>query len=123
MPVLLSGGTWFQSTSETVNMLPGSFGYSFSATVLRPAVRILETSKVNRVYAPVTVVLLATWWPSTHTSAVPITPFTTSCAAPPLRGSAVKSVRYHHGAANCGIVTGPALSVVYPKHLRRLSEK
>jgi len=36
MPVLLSGGIWFQSTSSTVNMVCGLFGLTSMASELVP---------------------------------------------------------------------------------------
>ena len=49
MPVLLSGGIWFQSTSSSVNILFGSFGWISIATVFVPRRSSPVTSKANRV--------------------------------------------------------------------------
>ena len=49
MPVLLSGGIWFQSTSSRVSIVLGSFGYILTASVLVPGRRMPVTSKANRV--------------------------------------------------------------------------
>ena len=46
MPVLLSGGIWFQSTSSSVNMVLGLLGNSSRARVLLPLRSRLVTSKV-----------------------------------------------------------------------------
>ena len=53
---------------------------------------------------------VATWWPFTHTSAVPTTPLTISVAPgrPPV---GVKSVRHHQGTLNCAIVSAPILVI------------
>src|ERR1700761_7847138 len=47
MPVLLSGGIWFQSTSSRVNMVSGLFGLTSMASELAPDAARLVTSKVN----------------------------------------------------------------------------
>src|SRR6266550_664998 len=60
MPVLLSGGIWFQSTSSTVNIVSGLFGSTWIATAFAPGRTSPLTSKANRVYAPVTVLEVAT---------------------------------------------------------------
>src|SRR4051794_13539541 len=83
MPVLLSGGIWFQSTSSRVNILVGSFGWTSSASELAPDVTTPVRSKVKRGYAPVTVAWGASSLPSTQTSAAPTTPLTTSAALCP----------------------------------------
>jgi hypothetical protein len=44
IPVLLSGGIWFQSTSSSVSIVFGLFGYSSSASVLTPGLIRLVTS-------------------------------------------------------------------------------
>ena len=49
MPVLLSGGIWFQSTSSTVYMVFGSFGCTSMATVFGPGLTSRPMAKVNRV--------------------------------------------------------------------------
>ena len=49
MPVLRSGGIWFQSTSSRVNIELGSFGYILTASEFVPAFSVPVTSKVNRV--------------------------------------------------------------------------
>ena len=54
-----------------------------------------------------TVAGVATWWPSTHTAARPITPLTMSVAVWPGCSGAVKPVRHHHGTANRGTVSWP----------------
>ena len=59
--------------------------------------------------------------PLTQTSALPTTPLTISFAFCPA-GGAVKSVRYHHGTANCAIVSAPTL-VIWPKQVFMLVEK
>src|SRR5256885_3741765 len=92
------------------------------ASELVPERRAPVTSKVNRVYAPVTVDFDATCLPSTHTSAAPTTPLTVRLAVCPEPRLAVKSVRYHQGTLNRAMVTGPMV-LVKPKHLRMLSEK
>src|SRR5215467_13238163 len=65
---------------------------------------------------------VATSCPLTQASAWPTTPLTISVACWPGPRLLLKSVRYHQGTLNGGVVTAPA-SVVKPKHLRRLSEK
>ena len=60
MPVLLSGGIWFQSTSSSVNIVSGLFGSTSIATAFAPGRTSPLTSKANRVYAPVTVLEVAT---------------------------------------------------------------
>src|SRR5580692_175686 len=60
MPVLLSGGIWFQSTSSTVNMAFGLFGFTSMASAFPPARSSPVTEKLNLVYAPVTVAAAAT---------------------------------------------------------------
>ncbi len=49
MPVLLSGGIWFQSTSSTVNILFGSFGFTSIASAFPPGRSSPVTGKVNLV--------------------------------------------------------------------------
>ena len=49
MPVLLSGGIWFQSTSSSVNMVSGSFGLTSIASEFVPVTSRLVTLKVNLV--------------------------------------------------------------------------
>src|SRR5436190_1007897 len=122
MPVLLSGGIWFQSTSSSVSIELGSLGYILMANEFVPERSVPVTSKVNRVYAPVTVDFVATCLPSTNTSAAPTTPLTMRLAVCPAARFAVKSVRYHHGTLNFATLTGP-FELVNPKHLRMLSEK
>src|SRR5262249_37298303 len=60
MPVLLSGGIWFQSTSSSVNIVCGLFGLTSTATAFAPGRTSPLMSKANRVYAPVTVLDVAT---------------------------------------------------------------
>src|SRR5690348_5828504 len=60
MPVLLSGGIWFQSTSSSVNIVCGLFGLTSIATAFAPGLTTPVMSKANRVYAPVTVLEVAT---------------------------------------------------------------
>ena len=49
MPVLLSGGIWFQSTSSRVNMVFGSFGFTSIASEFRPGRSSPVTGKANLV--------------------------------------------------------------------------
>src|SRR5882757_1535735 len=49
MPVLLSGGSWFQSTSSSVSILDGSFGYISTAREFLPDLSTPLTSKLNLV--------------------------------------------------------------------------
>jgi len=49
MPVLLSGGIWFQSTSSRVNMVSGSFGLTSMARLFVPGRISLVMLKVNLV--------------------------------------------------------------------------
>jgi hypothetical protein len=49
MPVLLSGGIWFQSTSSSVNILAGSFGLTSMASALAPDLTRPVMLKVNLV--------------------------------------------------------------------------
>src|SRR5215469_843191 len=49
MPVLLSGGIWFQSTSSSVNMVCGLLGFTSIASELVPARISPVTLKVNLV--------------------------------------------------------------------------
>src|SRR5207249_2767137 len=107
MPVLLSGGIWFQSTSSSVNIVCGLFGLTSIATVLRPEWSSPAMGKANLAYAPVTVVGVATWKPLTHTAAAPITPLTISVACWPERRCRLKLVRHHQGTRNSGTVSAP----------------
>jgi hypothetical protein len=50
---------------------------------------------------------VATFVPSTHTSAWPTMPLMINAAAPPGGTFGVNSVRNHQGTANLGVVTGP----------------
>src|SRR5579859_3545357 len=85
------------------------------ASELVPARMCPVTSKVNRVYAPVTVDLVATSEPLTQTSAAPTTPLTIRLPVCPLWSVAEKSVRNHHGTENWPDVIAPFLPV--PKQL------
>ena len=107
MPVLLSGGIWFQSTSSKVNMVSGLFGLTSIATAFAPGRTSPVISKANLVYAPVTVAEVATWWPLTQTFALPMTPLTISVACWPVRRCGVNSVRHHQGTRNSGTVSAP----------------
>src|ERR1051326_5442468 len=49
MPVLLSGGIWFQSTSSRVNMVLGLFGLTSIASELIPGWTTLVRLKLNLV--------------------------------------------------------------------------
>lgn len=69
-------------------------------------------SKTCSAYAPVAVAASATRVPLTQTSAAPTTPFSTSRALCPAGGEA-KSVRYHQGALNRAMVSGPTV-VIWP---------
>ena len=107
IPVLLSGGICVQSTLSSVNILVGSFGYSFSASALVPRRRSRVTSNAYRVLSPWTVARVAIRIPFSHTSAVPTTPLTISwacCERPRLEGNVVRN---HHGTLNMGIVSRP----------------
>src|ERR1022692_3192696 len=122
MPVLLSGGIWFQSTSSSLNILLGLFGCTSTASEFPRRLSRRVMSKVNLAYAPVTLAAPATLWPLTHTFAAPMTPLMISFASRPARRGAAKSVRHHHGTANRATVSLPT-APSKPKHLRMLSEK
>ena len=107
MPVLLSGGIWFQSTSSSVNMVFGSLGFTSIASEFRPGRSNPVTGKSNLVYAPVTVPAVATSWPLTHTFAEPITPLTISVACSPAPRCGVKLVRHHQGTRNSRTLSAP----------------
>src|SRR5260370_7321321 len=96
MPVLLSGGIWFQSTSSRVNMVLGLFGLTSMASEFVPVLTSLVRLKLNLVYVPGTVAEGPTSWPLTHTFPEPTPPLTTSVATPPASTSALNSIPPHH---------------------------
>src|ERR1700733_10360027 len=107
MPVLLSGGIWFQSTSSSVNIVFGSLGLTSMASEFVPDLTSFVTLKLNVVDAPGTAADADTSVPLTQTLAEPITPFTISVAVWPDWRSGVKSVRHHQGTSNSATVSAP----------------
>ena len=107
MPVLLSGGIWFQSTLSSVNIVFGSFGWTSSASEFVPRAQqagdVERVARVGALDGRVGRDLVAV---DPH---VGLADDAVDDQLRVLAGAArrLKSVRNHHGTANCGTVSGP----------------